>query len=138
MAIKIRRISRGSQDLNLTSVSDIVFLMLIYFMVVCIFQQDIGLPFVLPAEQEKTEVVKIRESNIADLVIDANNLVSLDDMPLPISHIRVELERRLAANPKLVVMLKTHPEADYGTMVDVLDEVRLADCKKMALKLLEV
>jgi biopolymer transport protein ExbD len=138
MAVKIKRISRGSQDLNLSSVSDIVFLMLIYFMVVCIFQQDIGLPFVLPAEQQQTEIVKIRESNIAELVIDSNNNISLDDTPIAVHHIKDVLIDRLKANPKLVVMLKTHPDADYGTMVDVLDEVRLADCKKMALKLLEV
>ena len=138
MAIRIKRITRGTQDLNLTSVSDIVFLMLIYFMVVCIFQQDIGLPFVLPAEQEQAEVVKIRESNIAELVIDANNNVTLDDAPIALHGVKSALIDRLAANPKLVVMLKTHPDADYGTMVDVLDEVRLADCKKMALKLLEV
>jgi biopolymer transport protein ExbD len=138
MAVKIKRITRGTKDLNLTSVSDIVFLMLIYFMVVCIFQQDIGLPFVLPAEQEQTEVVKIRESNIAELVIDASNNVSLDDVPIAVHNVKEALVDRLTANPKLVVMLKTHPDADYGTMVDVLDEVRMADCKKMALKLLEV
>ena len=137
MAVKIRRIGKANEELNMASISDIVFLLLIYFMVVTVFQQDIGLPFVLPAGETDTEV-KIKQSNIADLVIGASNIVTIDGAPISISRIKNELVRRVKANPKLVIMLKTHPDADYGTMVQVLDEVRLAKCRKMALKVLEV
>ena len=137
MAVKIRRISKANEELNMASISDIVFLLLIYFMVVTVFQQDIGLPFVLPAGEADSEV-KIKQSNIAELVITQSNIVTIDATPIPVNRIKNELERRVKENPKLVVMLKTHPEADYGTMIAVLDEVRLAKCKKMALKTLEV
>jgi len=138
MAVKIKRATKAMGEMNMASISDIVFLLLIYFMVVTVFQQDIGLPFVLPAESEQTETVKIKESNVANLIIDGSNIISLDDAPIALGNIAKALELRLAANPKLVVMLKTHPAADYGMMVSVLDEVRKANCKKMALKLLEV
>ena len=102
------------------------------------FQQDIGLPFVLPAESQQQEVIKFKESNVATLIINVGNTISLDDAPMRLSSISRELELKLKANPKLVVILKTHPEADYGMMVSVLDEIRKANCKKMALKILEV
>ena len=138
MAVKIKRATKALEEMNIASISDIVFLLLIYFMVVTVFQQDIGLPFVLPADSEQQEIIKIKESNVANIIIDANNIVSLDDAPMRLRSVSRELELRLKANPKLVVILKTHPDADYGTMVQVLDEIRKANCRKMALKVLEV
>jgi len=136
MAVKIRKFRRATEDLNMSSISDIVFLLLIYFMVVTVFQQDIGMPFVLPAAQDQQDqTVKIKESNIADLTIDANNLIFLDDQPLQVNQIQKRLELRLRENPKLVVMVNNHPTADYGTFTAVLDEVRLAECRRVAIKM---
>lgn len=138
MAVKIKRLGRAAGELNMASISDIVFLLLIFFLVTTIFQQDIGLPFVLPGPDSETEAVKIKESNVVDLTISGSNILTIDGAPLRVNALKNELERRLRANPKLVVILSTHPQADYGTMVEVLDEIRLAKCRKMALKLLEV
>lgn len=136
MAVKIKKYRRQMEDLNMSSISDIVFLLLIYFMVVTVFQQDIGMPFVLPAAQDnQDQTVKIKESNIADLTIDANNLIFLDNTPLQINQIQRKLEQRLRDNPKLVVMVNNHPTADYGTFTAVLDEVRLAQCRRVAIKM---
>lgn len=138
MAVKIKRITRPQGDMNLASISDIVFLLLIYFMVVTVFQQDIGMPFVLPAAQEKQDsVVKIKESNIATLEVAANDVVTLDDRPIHINAIKRELERRLLANPKLVVMVNNHPQSSYGAFASVLDEVRLAQCRRVAIKMMD-
>jgi biopolymer transport protein ExbD len=102
MAVKIRKFRRPVQDMEMSSISDIVFLLLIYFMVVAVFQQDIGMPFVLPAAADNQDTtVKIKESNIASLTIDANNLILLDDAPLRINQIKLRIEQRLRENPKL-------------------------------------
>jgi biopolymer transport protein ExbD len=138
MAVKIKKFRRPVQDMEMSSISDIVFLLLIYFMVVAVFQQDIGMPFVLPAAADNQDItVKIKESNIADLTIDANNLIFLDDVPLRVNQIKRKLEQRLRENPKLVVMLNNHPTADYGIFADVLDEIRLASCRRVAIKMQE-
>lgn len=138
MAVKIKRISKANEELNMASISDIVFLLLIYFMVVTVFQQDIGLRFVLPAPNQDDNEIKIKESNIASIQIAYNNVITLDDVPIRLNAIKRVLEDRLLENPKLVVIMESHPEADYGTMVSVMDEVRLADCRKLALKMMEV
>lgn len=138
MAVKIKRISKAPGEMNMSSISDIVFLLLIYFMVVTVFQQDIGMPFVLPAAVDKPDdIVKIKESNIADLSIAANGLIMLDKVPIGLNSIKMELERRLEANEKLVVMVNNHPQASYGDFTAVLDEVRLAKCRRVAIKLQE-
>lgn len=138
MAVKIKKFRRPVGEMEMSSISDIVFLLLIYFMVVTVFQQDIGMPFVLPAADENQEApVKIKESNIANLTIDANDLIFLDDVPLQLNQIQLRLEQRLRENPKLVVMVNNHPEASYGTFAAVLDEVRLAECRRVAIKMQE-
>ena len=55
MAVKIKKFRRPTQDLEMSSISDIVFLLLIYFMVVTVFQQDIGMPFVLLAAADNQD-----------------------------------------------------------------------------------
>ena len=138
MAVKIKKFRRPVQDMSMSTISDIVFLLLIYFMVVTVFQQDIGMPFVLPAADDTQDTtVKIKESNIADLTIDANDLIFLDDVPLQLNQIKNRLEQRLRENPKLVVMVNNHPAASYGVFAAVLDEVRLAECRRVAIKMQE-
>ncbi|MBK7701612.1 MAG: hypothetical protein IPI34_01335 [bacterium] len=41
---------------------------------------------------------------------------------------------RVAGNDQIVVVLETHPDADYGMMIACLDEVKLADARKVSLK----
>ncbi len=137
MAVKIKKMAKAGGELNMASISDIVFLLLIFFLVTTIFQQDIGLPFVLPGPDRPEDVIKIKESNVLNIIIHEDNQITLDDSPFRVNAIQREVERKLRANPKLVVILSTHPLGDYGTMVAVLDEIRLANCRKMALKVLE-
>ncbi len=137
MAVNLKRRKQGVAEINMASISDIVFLLLIFFMVATIFNQELGLPLILPAKTDSTEEVKVKQSNVADLKIDAFNQVTLDGVPIRISQIKNELIRRLKANNKLVVILSTHPDADYGSMVAVLDEVRLAKARRMAIKMLK-
>ena len=47
------------------------------------------------------------------------------------------IERKLAQNPKLIVVIQTHPDAEYGLMVDILDELKLARCTRISLKTLK-
>ncbi|HKK70476.1 MAG TPA: biopolymer transporter ExbD [Candidatus Krumholzibacteria bacterium] len=138
MAVKIKKFRRPTEEMNMSSIADIVFLLLIYFMVVTVFQQDIGMPFVLPAAAEQEETVQIKESNTASLQVTASNIVLLDDQPMAINGIKNELERRLLENPKLVVIVENHPMSDYGVFAAVLDEVRLAKCRKVAIKMMDV
>ncbi len=136
MAVKIKKLRREQDEMNMSSISDIVFLLLIYFMVVTVFQQDIGMPFILPAAQDKQDTtVKIKESNIATLDITADDLVLLDDRPVHVNQIKKALEKRLLENPKLVVMVKNDPKSSYGMFAAVLDEVRLAKCRRVSIKM---
>jgi len=122
-------------ELTMASTSDVAFLLLIFFIVTTIFAAEQGLTLVLPGKQkEKTDVVKVKQSNIATLFVQANDSVTLDGKPIQINHIMNAIKDRIYSNPKLVVLLKVHPDADYGRMVACLDELKLANATKVSLK----
>ncbi len=135
MAVMKKRKKEALGELRMDSTADVAFLLLIFFIVTTIFPAGQGLTPVLPGKQkEKTDTVKVKESNIATIFVQADNSITLDRKPFEINHIQVAIEDRILSNPKLVVLLKIHPEADYGMMVACLDELRLANANKVSLK----
>jgi len=138
MAVNIRKYRRQQDELNMSSISDIVFLLLIYFMVVTVFQQDIGMPFILPAATEQQDTIRVKESNTTTLEITSNNITLLDGEPIVLNAIKNRLEKMLLENPKLIVIIENHPASDYGRFAAVLDEVRLAKCRRVSIKMMDV
>ena len=122
-------------ELRMDSTADVAFLLLIFFIVTTIFAAEQGLTLVLPGKQkEKTDIIKVKESNIATLFVQADNSITLDGKPVVINRIKQAIEDRIFSNPKLVVLLKIHPDANYGMMVSCLDELKLAKATKVSLK----
>ncbi len=135
MGVMKKRKKEPMGELRMDSTADVAFLLLIFFIVTTIFAAEQGLTLVLPGKQKKNDdIVKVKQSNIATLFVRADNRVTLDNKPIEINHIKVAIEDRLLANAKLVVMLKIHPEANYGMMVACLDELKQAHANKVSLK----
>jgi biopolymer transport protein ExbD len=138
MSVMKKRKKEPLGELRMDSTADVAFLLLIFFIVTTIFAAEQGLTLVLPGKQkEKTDIVKVKESNIATIFVQNDNSITLDRKPIEINHIKRAIEDRILANPKLVVLLKIHPDADYGMMVACLDELRLANANKVSLKTAE-
>ena len=121
-------------ELRMDSTADVAFLLLIFFIVTTIFAAEQGLTLVLPGKQKQENTVKVKQSNIATLFVQADDSVTLDGKPIVINHIMNSIQDRIYSNPKLVVLLKVHPDADYGYMVACLDELKLANATKASLK----
>lgn len=115
------------------SLSDIIFLLLIFFLVTTTMAVEKGLPMSLPGKESKT--VKLKQDAVFHISILADGTISTKETgPLPIGRIRPLIEEKLVANDKLVIVIETHPDANYGIMIDVLDELRLAKANRISLK----
>ncbi len=136
MAVFKKKKGRGSLgEVTMASTSDISFLLLIFFIVSTIFAEEQGLIMILPGKQKtETDTVKVAESNIATLRINYDNSLTLDRKPIELAQVKSLIEARILANEKTVVVLETHPDAHYGTMVAALDELKLANARKLTLK----
>jgi biopolymer transport protein ExbD len=129
---KMQSKSRPSTEFSAASMSDIAFLLLIFFLVTTIFALEMGIPLVLPGME--SFYVKVNRKNITEVKDYPNGSVTIDDDPVRLSSISTVIERKLAKNPKLIVVIQTHPDAEYGLMVDILDELKLARCTRISLK----
>lgn len=116
--------SRTTADISEASTGDIAFLLLIFFIVSTSFP-DIGLPLILPSS---TGIVKeVARSNVLEVVTSRTGeyYIGKSEAPIPLPDLARLAKEQLIANDKLIILLASHPEAPYGSMIDVLDEVML-------------
>ncbi|MCD6101055.1 MAG: biopolymer transporter ExbD [Candidatus Marinimicrobia bacterium] len=117
-------------EIPTSSLADIAFLLLIFFLVSTTIDMDKGLGLILPAEGQE---IKVRKENIANLLIDARGKVLLDKKEIEIKNIKPTVEAMLARNPKLIISVKTHPRTDYQTYIQVIDQLKQANAKRISI-----
>jgi biopolymer transport protein ExbD len=113
------------------SLADIVFLLLIFFLVTTSIDTEKGLDLVLPPPGD-TEV-KIPKKNIANPFINASGDAMLDNEIVDVNQISRIIKDKLFENPLLIVSLKTHKDSDYNVYIKVLDQLKKADSKRISL-----
>ncbi len=110
-----------SDEIPTSSMADIAFLLIVFFMVTVTFAASKGLDFKMPAEDESHFVDPV-ESVLVEIQPDARLLV--DRRPLEIDELLSYLAPKLRDNPSKPVIIRPHSEAPYGAMVSVYDELR--------------
>lgn len=132
--------SRAESEIPTASMADIAFLLLIFFLVTTIFQDEKGLTLVLPESQSQVEV---SQSNIMHIIVRQDGLVDVKrgESPqvqtVPASRMEGIWRQAFAENDKLIAAVKTHPDAAYEHMVAVLDELLQGGASRVNLQQLE-
>lgn len=138
MAGILKRRSRVSDEIPTASMADIAFLLLIFFLVTTVFSEERGLSLVLPEPQ--SEEVEINPKNIITFYVVGDGVVEIrrgdspDKQTIDFQQVEAVARQELAANNRLIVSVKTAPEANYVDMVNVLDEVKLAGATRISLQ----
>ena len=104
-----------------SSMGDIAFLLLIFFMVTTIFREETGLKVELPRAEAGEEVVRELVSNV---YINRIGQISIDDRLVQTKHIVDIMSQKITANPQLIVAFKTDRYTDYGVVSDVMEELK--------------
>ena len=139
MAILHRR-ERVSDEIPTASMADIAFLLLVFFLTTTVFNEEKGLPIVLPEESEEQDV---SAKNIIFFIVQPNGSVivrrgeSEQEQVVAYNQIESLLRTELAANENLIAAIKTNPFAPYKHMINVLDEVKMAGADRISLQMLE-
>jgi len=128
--MKIKKKLRAPPAIPTSSMADIAFLMIIFFLVSTTMKRDQGLGLTLPGFGQ---TIKIRKENICNIWINAQEKIALDGKPVSLGEIRPILKDKLDQNDKLIVSLKTDKQASYNAMVSVLDEIKLTEAKRISL-----
>lgn len=140
MAVLNQKKQRVSDEVPTSSTADIAFLLLIFFLVTTTFPKDKGLAIVLP---EPGEEAQVSQRNILHLIIQPNGFVevrrgeSQQVQTMSASEVEGLWRQEVAANENLIAAVKTHPDAAYSLMVDVLDALHAANAQRISLQILE-
>ncbi len=128
--MKYKQRSTPNEGIPSSSMADIAFLLIIFFMVTTAFSAKKGIDFNLPRDDQNKSPEDVRAVLID---IDPGGRVTVDGNPFNLTDIKPYLMPKLSANPNKFVIIKTDSDAQYGNMIDVLDELKQLDVKNIAL-----
>ena len=136
---KKKKTKRLNVRIDMTPMVDVAFLLLTFFMLTTVFSKPQTMEINLPPD-EKVQV-EVAASNLMTVFVtqDASIFWYMGDPrenPMNKSsfkEIRSVLIERLKSNPKLITLIKVDREAKYKNMVDIMDELNLANITRFTL-----
>tara|TARA_Y100000814_G_C12354460_1_gene407742 strand:+ start:2513 stop:2914 length:402 start_codon:yes stop_codon:yes gene_type:complete len=118
------------QEVNSSSMSDIAFLLLVFFLVTTTISLDKGISLILPAEGNEMEVNK---NNIVNVLINDQGKVLFGDKPTSIKDIKRKAIDRINGNPNIIFSVLTTKRTKYKFYIEVLDQLKQAGASKISI-----
>lgn len=127
--MEFKKKAKVSQEIPTASMPDIVFMLLLFFMVSTVFRQFSGLPVDLPIAKkiEKLEAKK----NVTNLWARSIDEITIDDKLVRVSDISKVMYQKRVENPRLIVSMKLDRTLAMGVVTDIQQELREADALKV-------
>ena len=126
MPRSVRVAKSDDNDVNVTPLLDIVFIMLIFFIVTATFIKEPGVEVNRP-EAQTDEDQKLVSMLVA---IDSENSIWINNNEVPLDGVRARLERLRRENPRGSAVIQSDKSAHSQTLVRVLEQVRAAGVKE--------
>jgi biopolymer transport protein ExbD len=110
-----------SAEIDLTPMLDVVFILLIFFIVTSTFAREeaIGLEPPPPPSPEQADQPQVPAILI---YVDESNLITVNGRLADISSVRANIERVIAETPNSSVIIQAHPKTKSGVVVKIRDE----------------
>ncbi len=131
----LKKKKRDAAEIPSSSLADIAFLLLIFFLVTTTIDVDTGIGLVLPPPPDPTvEPPPIREKNILKILVNSQGLILMNEKPAALTEVKETIMKFVDNNgvdpnfsdspEKAIVSLKTDKQTPYRIYIDVLDEVK--------------
>ena len=121
-------------SINITPLIDIVFLLLVFFMLATSFIQKSTIEINLSSGK----TVKIdNEKNTAIVILNKKGLIYLNNKLINVTNIRKEINNIVEKNPKYRILIKSHKKIPVQKVIRLIEEVRLAGTDNIKLVNLE-
>ena len=126
-----RRVDLDEEEagINITPMLDIVFIMLIFFIVTTSFVKETGIEVNRPDAQT---AVRNERGNILIAITESGD-IWMDKRKIDVRAVRANVERMLAERPEGAVIVQADKLSQAGVMVTVMDQVRLAGVENVSI-----
>ena len=124
----LRRNSKTA-GINMAPLIDMVFLLLIFFMVTTSFVKESG----IDVQRPTASTAALKEKGNILIGVDANGRVFLERKQIDVRSVRAHIERCLAENPEGAVVIVADKASQTGVVIQVMDQSRLAGAKNVSI-----
>ncbi|MCL2915248.1 biopolymer transporter ExbD [Shewanella corallii] len=116
-------------EIDMTPMLDIVFIMLIFFIVTTSFVKPTGIEYNTPENNTPTNSKK--SDNIL-ITVENSGLIRIGDRLVDVERVTPNVQQRLAEAPEAAVLIQAEKEARHGLVVKVMDQVKTAGVEKIS------
>ncbi|WP_333797302.1 ExbD/TolR family protein [Rheinheimera sp.] len=126
-----RRTKREAEEaaIDLTPMLDVVFIMLIFFIVTTSFVKEAGIDVNRPKATKQIS----KPSATIFVAIRANGEIWLDKRAVDVERVGATIEKLLAESPTDTVIIQADKEAKHGVVVSVMDQIKIAGIDKISI-----
>ena len=111
-------------EIPLSSLPDIVFLLLIFFLITTTIDAEKGLGLVLPSANPP--LIPVPPDQIAKILINSSGQILVDNEIIPLKNLTKVIRERLKERPKLIASLMTDRNTRYEIYIKVIDKLKKA------------
>ncbi|MEQ8483694.1 MAG: biopolymer transporter ExbD [Pseudomonadales bacterium] len=119
------------EQINLTPMLDVVFIMLIFFIVTATFVKEVGIDINQP-DDEKPKTVDPDKKSIV-VRISNRDRITIAQREVDWRSVRANIERLHAEEPEAPVVIQAHPESSTEALIHIMDQSRLAGVYNISL-----
>lgn len=116
-------------NINLTPMIDMVFILLIFFIVTTSFVKETGVEINRPS----AKTAERKEQGNILVAITQNGEIWIDRRPVEAQSVRANIERLKAQNPEGAVIIQADNNSQTGVLITVIDQIRLAGIVNISL-----
>ncbi len=127
--MKFQRDSKVENNVPTSSMADIAFLLLIFFMVTTIFKMEDGLTITLPRAET---AAKQKRDQILRIWIDGAGNISIQDKLVIVDQVLDIMISSLAENPLLIIAFNADHRTPYGTVSEVMEQLKEANAIRVS------
>ena len=116
-------------EINITPMMDIVFIMLIFFIVTTSYIKETGVD---PSSPEAETAARAAQGNIL-IAVTPSAQIWMNKNPVELQSVRILMEAAHAENPESSVVIVADELASTGIIIDVMDQIRLSGISKVSI-----
>ena len=128
--MKIERKTHTSREISTSSMPDIIFMLLIFFMVTTVMREYEGLDVIMPRAKMIEKLESKRHTSYIWATKDG--LVSVDDRIININSLSGLMYTKIAKDPRITVSLKADEKTTMKLITDIHTQLRTANALKLS------
>jgi|TARA_B100000809_G_scaffold111537_1_gene110101 biopolymer transport protein ExbD len=128
--MKIERKTHTSSEISTSSMPDIIFMLLIFFMVTTVMREYEGLDIIMPRAKMIEKLESKRHTSYVWATKDG--LISVDDRIIHINSLSGIMYNKIVKDPRITVSLKSDEKTTMKLITDIHSQLRIANALKLS------